>query len=91
MKGKPPRLYNKILDEEIIKAEGKYVRLLPFTSDQINEFFDRYRVMVEDKLLTYKDTQTLDLPVEEMTKPLFAWIFSFVEVNEKIQSKSELE
>jgi uncharacterized protein YjbI with pentapeptide repeats len=85
------RLEDKVLDDQKIKSD-KYVRLLTFTNDQVDEFFKNYGVVVKEAPLTYDHASQLNLPVEEMNKPLFAWIFSYLQMHTgpqlKIESKS---
>jgi uncharacterized protein YjbI with pentapeptide repeats len=54
---------------------GNYIRLLPFTKKQVNKFFKKYGTG-----LTYNYCQKLGLQ-QEITRPLFAWIISFVIAN----------
>ena len=51
--------------------DNKYVRLLPFTIDQVNQFFERYGVNIK-----YDDLIECGLKEEEITKPLLAWMIS---------------
>ena len=59
---------------------GKFVRLLPFTSEQVTEFFQRYG----QSELTFKDIENYKLQEEkdsyyyriDLTKPLFCWMFA---------------
>jgi hypothetical protein len=57
------------IDEE----RNTYVRLLPFTTKQADEFFRNYNAP-----LTYDTAQKLGLHEEEITKPLFAWMISLM-------------
>jgi uncharacterized protein YjbI with pentapeptide repeats len=88
------RLEDEILTKQHVSSIRKYVRLLSFEPTQINYFFERYGVKVGDRLLNKEYALKLKLPVEEMSKPLFAWIFSFLQVygdaktQLKIESKS---
>jgi uncharacterized protein YjbI with pentapeptide repeats/nucleoside phosphorylase len=51
----------------------EYVRLMPFTDEQVNEFFRRYGVN-----LTYLKCVKLGLGKEEISKPLFCWILAII-------------
>jgi uncharacterized protein YjbI with pentapeptide repeats len=73
------RLQEEVLKTHKIMVEN-YVRLLQFTKEQLNNFFYKYGVKLNGEILTYDMAAGLNLPVEEMTKPLFAWIFSFLEM-----------
>jgi hypothetical protein len=75
------RLEDKILDKQGFKNVDKYVRLLSFTNEQVDDFFRNYEVTIEGIQLTYERAKELNLPVEEMTTPLFAWIFSYLEMH----------
>ena len=58
-----------------------YVRLLPFTQSQVDEFFTKYGVN-----LTYDYAlHDLGLGKEEITKPLFVWMLSFIYINLKLE------
>jgi len=48
-----------------------YLRLLPFTEDQINDFFNKQRVPV-----TYNDVTKLGLQKKDIEKPLLSWMFA---------------
>jgi hypothetical protein len=50
-----------------------YVRLMPFDSDQVNEFFRKYGVD-----LNYWKCRELGLDYEEISKPLFLWILGMI-------------
>jgi uncharacterized protein YjbI with pentapeptide repeats/nucleoside phosphorylase len=50
-----------------------YVRLMPFDSDQVDEFFRKYGVD-----LNYWECEKLGLNDEEITKPLFLWILGMI-------------
>jgi NACHT domain len=60
-------------------TEGKYLRLLPFTTDQVNLFFKNLGVNLD-----YYTALTLGLREEDITKPLLALMFS--EVFREIES-----
>jgi uncharacterized protein YjbI with pentapeptide repeats/nucleoside phosphorylase len=62
----------------------EYVRLMPFTDEQVNEFFRRYGVD-----LTYEKCVKLGLGREEVSKPLFCWILGITSSDESY--KMELE
>ena len=59
-----------------------YLRLLPFTPEQINEFFEHYKVK-----LTYDQAiNQLGLNEDEITKPLLAWMLSQIpKINDDIE------
>jgi hypothetical protein len=83
------RLEADILSSQKIKADS-YARLLHFTPEQVGSFFAKYGVKVGGEQLTYWLARHQNIPVEEMKKPLFAWIFSFLEMYRpelKIESK----
>jgi NACHT domain len=88
------RLENDILTKHHLDKIKKYARLLPFGPTQINYFFEKYGVKIGDRQLTDTYASELKLPVEEMSKPLFAWIFAFLQVDGtgqtalKVESKS---
>ena len=86
------RLENGILYRQDIDVK-QYARLLLFSPQQLDRFFEGYTVKIYDKLLTYNYATELKLPIDEMKKPLFAWIFSFLEFQQQqqIQSKLRLE
>jgi uncharacterized protein YjbI with pentapeptide repeats len=48
-----------------------YMRLLPFTKEQVNEFFGQ-----TNEKLTYEGARKSRLNEEEITKPLLAWMLS---------------
>src|SRR6478672_3196465 len=58
---------------------GKFVRLLPFTSDQVTEFFERYghqELSFED-IKRYELQEKKNLPYQiDLLKPLFCWMFA---------------
>jgi NACHT domain len=82
------RLEDKILENQGINIDT-YVRLLLFSPDQVNDFFKTYGVIIDGITLTYDMAKGLNLPVEEMTKPLFAWIFSYLEMHTSPELKIE--
>jgi uncharacterized protein YjbI with pentapeptide repeats len=49
----------------------QYLRLLPFSEQQVEDFFNHYNIK-----LTYNDIKSLALNEQELTKPLLAWMFS---------------
>ena len=65
----------------------KYTRMLPFNSDQLNDFFAKYDVRAGENVLTYMSAGELGLPVQELLRPLFAWIFSYLETSEDSRVK----
>ena len=81
------------LEEGILPSQGinvrEYVRLLPFTEAQIDIFFTRYGVKVHNKYLNCRYAKELNFPIEVMSKPLFVWMFSFVQLNSDVKSKLE--
>ena len=58
------------LPNELLEIK-KYMRLLPFTKEQVNEFFGQ-----TNKKLTYEGAIKSGLNEEELTKPLLAWMLS---------------
>jgi uncharacterized protein YjbI with pentapeptide repeats len=50
-----------------------YVRLLPFTPDQVNEFFRKYCLTID-----YNTISTSGLESDEICKPLFCWLLAIV-------------
>lgn len=73
-------LDQKLLVDQRIRVK-KYSRLIPFNKIQLDKFFEKYNVMLGKQQLTYKDALDLGLPVEQMLRPLFAWIFSYLETS----------
>jgi uncharacterized protein YjbI with pentapeptide repeats len=73
------------LEEGILASQqinvDKYARMLPFNNAQLDEFFKKYQVMYRGHFLTCLEAIDLGLPVEEMYRPLFAWIFSYLETS----------
>jgi uncharacterized protein YjbI with pentapeptide repeats len=73
------------LDEELLDRQqinvDTYARMLPFNDPQLDEFFKKYQVMYRGHFLTCLQAIDLGLPVEEMYRPLFAWIFSYLETS----------
>ncbi len=66
------RLTPDLLEEDMKVDIDRYIRLLPFDSNQVNEFFQLYGVS-----LTYQYVRDiLHLEDEEITKPLFTWMIS---------------
>jgi hypothetical protein len=51
---------------------GFYIRLLPFNPDQVNEFFMNYGL----PHITCKELEEYKLEGEEISKPLFCWMFA---------------
>jgi hypothetical protein len=85
------RLDDNLIERNLpsIKFE-RYIRLLPFSEQQIDDFFKKYGVKIdENKYLTCRYARELDLPVEIMAKPLFAWMFSLVQLNGDTKSRLE--
>jgi hypothetical protein len=74
------------LDERILYNQRinikKYTRLLPFSDTQLNDFFARFKVKAEGQSLKCDRGIAYGLPVQEMFRPLFAWIFSYLETSE---------
>jgi hypothetical protein len=79
------RLQPKIRDLLHIEYD-EYIRLLPFNSDQVDKVFKNYRVK-----LNYEGALQLGLHDDEITKPLFAWMFSsmFADTELKIEFKKD--
>jgi hypothetical protein len=50
-----------------------YIRVEPFTKEQVDVFFKKYGVE-----LTYDMLKSLGLREDEITKPLFAWMLAFM-------------
>ena len=96
-------LQNKFLNIKIDDHDNKYTRLLPFTKDQVNEFFLSYFTEEQRNDLNqkYKINQlTYEYILEllglkkdgfEITKPLFTWMISllFSDKNIKIEFGNE--
>ncbi|AIF83432.1 putative low-complexity protein [Candidatus Nitrososphaera evergladensis SR1] len=51
----------------------KFVRLLPFSKEEVDSFFDRYGVS-----LSYGDLSDFGLRDEEKAKPLFCWMMAVI-------------
>ena len=77
----------------MVMGKGKeYLRLLPFTEQQVEEFFEHYNVN-----LKFKQISTISKGLsKEITNPLLAWMFSKIyplirEDLEHIKSTEEQE
>jgi len=69
------KLKKKISDEH-----AKYVRLLPFTKDDVNNFFIQYGII--DKINYESATApTLNWDKNQLRKPLFAWMLALIYSN----------
>jgi uncharacterized protein YjbI with pentapeptide repeats len=79
-------LNQQLLSDQNIKVKS-YTRMLPFNSEQLDKFFEKYEVKEGEHLLTHERAIELDLPVQEMFRPLFAWIFSYQETSEDSRVK----
>lgn len=65
---------------EILKIhqnEGQYVRIFPFTPDQVNEYFKNYGISE----LNYDKIKKIGLDEHEIRKPLFCWMFAVSSIN----------
>ena len=64
----------------------EYVRLMPFSEEKVNEFFQKYGVELD-----YEKCEELGLRREEITKPLFCWMLAMMQANEcyKLEFKHE--
>ncbi|MGQ9479295.1 MAG: pentapeptide repeat-containing protein [Thermoproteota archaeon] len=64
------------IDKEVFQNLNleKYVRLLPFTEKQVNDFFKKYGVR-----LTFKDHESLGLSEEEISCPLVCWMLAVIQ------------
>jgi uncharacterized protein YjbI with pentapeptide repeats/nucleoside phosphorylase len=76
------------LRTDILSSLGveEYVRLMPFSKEKVNEFFQKYGVE-----LNYEKCEELGLDEEEITKPLFCWTLAMMQANEryKLEFKPE--
>lgn len=53
---------------------SSYVRLLPFNSNQVNEFFSSSKYNLPD--VSYNTLKEYGLEDSEISKPLFCWMFA---------------
>jgi uncharacterized protein YjbI with pentapeptide repeats len=51
----------------------RFIRLLPFSQDQVNSFFEKYGVS-----LSFNNLSDFGLRDEEKTKPLFCWMMAVI-------------
>ena len=59
-----------------------YVRLLPFDENQLSEFFEKCKIKIDTNYLKYQFAERLDLldlPIELLKIPVFAYIFDDME------------
>ncbi|TLX91045.1 MAG: hypothetical protein E6K94_04595 [Thaumarchaeota archaeon] len=54
--------------------DDKYVRLLPFDTDQVNEFFSESKYNLPN--ITYNSLKEYGLEQSEISKPLLCWMFA---------------
>jgi len=54
----------------------EYVRIMPFSKEKVNEFFQKYGVELD-----YDKCEKLGLDKEEITKPLFDWILGMISLD----------
>jgi len=54
----------------------EYVRLIPFSKEKVNKFFQKYGVELD-----YDKCEELGLDKEEITKPLFGWILGMISLD----------
>jgi len=54
----------------------EYVRLIPFSKEKVNKFFQKYGVELD-----YDKCEKLGLDKEEITKPLFGWILGMISLD----------
>lgn len=84
-----------VLEKEILEKHGivysnkKYIRLLSFSPDQIDEFLMKHRPNRSLKELSFKYASSLGLS-NEITKPLFAWMLSIIYTKLKIFNNKEM-
>lgn len=58
--------------QSILKLKN-YVRLLPFTPDQVNDFFNKYGLTID-----YSIISQYGLESDEICKPLFCWLLAII-------------
>lgn len=78
---RPNMDYPRILN---LEEDDKYVRLLPFTIQQVNEYFKKHKIS-----LTYEEASKSGLESDEILKPLFAQMISLLFKEKKTVKMTE--
>lgn len=79
-----------LLEKHKIQADV-YIRLLLLTRSQVDQFFRNYGTKLNSENLTYDKVRELNLPIEELTTPLFAWILSIVIYNHVFKMEAKMQ
>jgi uncharacterized protein YjbI with pentapeptide repeats len=88
MKALITTIYKKhILEDQKVGYNRSHIRLLSFSVPQVDQFFKNYFKGSRRQPLTYKYLKDSGLSSQEIVKPLFAWMISFIDTDLKIFNK----